>query len=813
MKRFIVIPTFGIRLVLAAAAKTRRRNTRLIVRSFLPWCLIVLIGIGSNVRGQTPADTLRAWRVEDSVGIRYFVSDPTQTYFAGWLGGDENLIVISPDSEHFFFVFHHGDLASDRVVYELAVYAVKDVKAAFAHADSTAEPVRRITLSAASAKLGSSSGMNFPRWKGNDAIEFLFNEGTLPTRVYRYEINTDTLKPLTDEKHDVAGLLYATGGGSIVFIATDPNPPKPKPKPEYPFARITDAELKSQLFDVRWSQEGGVFNASYRGGVARPVTPHFSERSLSFRPWVSPDGKWAIAVYVGEALLVPKGWKNYENSACRLDYRFMLIDIEHGGVRPVFDAPAGEIPAKVVPGSSGCHAYIGFGQPPLFDAFWSADSRHVILLNTSLPLGENQDERQRLSYVADYDLEADRYSVLEPMANTKGVKVWEGSWFDEGKELLITHRTASGDAAAGVVYKLKDGRWIGQAAPKEMNKTPELKLPFSVTLNESANDPPVMVASDGKHSVTLTRPDPALEGVWRARAETVEWQEPGNKTAKGLLMLPRNYFKATRLPLVIQGFSYKPQLFRPDGVTLSAFAAQALVAQGFAVLQIDFAYDDQSTFQTPQEVAARVARIDAAVGMLATKGIVDAARVGLVGFSRSGYSSYYVITHPGRVKVAAAVIFDSITMGYGDYLNFRAYGGAKIFEKQYGGSFWKNKKAWLEEAPEFNVDQIQTPVLFSKTGGASLWAVMATVSAFTYCRRPFEYLDYPQGQHQLERPRERVASMQATVDWMNFWLQSKEDPDPAKAEKYARWRKMKADWEQVQKEEAAAKQKGVSSKQ
>ena len=31
--------------------------------------------------------------------------------------------------------------------------------------------------------------------------------------------------------------------------------------------------------------------------------------------------------------------------------------------------------------------------------------------------------------------------------------------------------------------------------------------------------------------------------------------------------------------------------------------------------------------------------------------------------------------------------------------------------------------------------------------------------------------------------------MQGMVDWFRFWLQESEDPDPAKAEQYERWRK------------------------
>jgi hypothetical protein len=41
------------------------------------------------------------------------------------------------------------------------------------------------------------------------------------------------------------------------------------------------------------------------------------------------------------------------------------------------------------------------------------------------------------------------------------------------------------------------------------------------------------------------------------------------------------------------------------------------------------------------------------------------------------------------------------------------------------------------------------------------------------------------------KPRERLVAQQGLVDWFLFWLKDEEDPDPAKAEQYARWRELR----------------------
>jgi hypothetical protein len=36
-----------------------------------------------------------------------------------------------------------------------------------------------------------------------------------------------------------------------------------------------------------------------------------------------------------------------------------------------------------------------------------------------------------------------------------------------------------------------------------------------------------------------------------------------------------------------------------------------------------------------------------------------------------------------------------------------------------------------------------------------------------------------------------MASQQGNADWFRFWLKGEEDPDPAKAQQYVRWRELK----------------------
>jgi len=57
--------------------------------------------------------------------------------------------------------------------------------------------------------------------------------------------------------------------------------------------------------------------------------------------------------------------------------------------------------------------------------------------------------------------------------------------------------------------------------------------------------------------------------------------------------------------------------------------------------------------------------------------------------------------------------------------------------------------------------------------------------------KPVELFVYPNELHEKEQPKHRYEIYEKNVDWFDFWLQGEEDPDPAKAAQYMRWRELR----------------------
>jgi hypothetical protein len=65
-------------------------------------------------------------------------------------------------------------------------------------------------------------------------------------------------------------------------------------------------------------------------------------------------------------------------------------------------------------------------------------------------------------------------------------------------------------------------------------------------------------------------------------------------------------------------------------------------------------------------------------------------------------------------------------------------------------------------------------------------------SRLRHLHKPVEMYMMPQADqhpaHNTQNPRQIIAVQQKAIDWLDFWLTGREDPNPDKRAQYARWR-------------------------
>lgn len=735
----------------------------------------------------------RNWTPADSVGIRYVVSDSIfkqepETPFPG------DPIVFSPDGKHFLFRTFAGDLACDCNVEELLIFSVRDVLQALRNQQQVASgPFRRVVLRSQSLD-SDHHPISAVRWYNDHVVILVGVNGSGPRGLFRLDIESGAFDRLTSLDEDVYTNGYfdavTVGGGAILYDSVSRRPSELSLT--YPIVNLdavnpteqADAFEKSVLTTHALSESRP--QVTFRG-VSADVDLLAEGRSIS------PDGQWAIVTTSFRS--PPVTWMGYQRtylgSAPIPARSWALFNLRTGEGRPLLDAPWGPFVLSISDSMA------------MPSVLWTADSKHIVVVNTALPLSDSA-ERRAMSYVARIDVDNSHPVALEPMEDKRnGTHVAGVHWSNDAR-LEITHASNNGASVDSTFYSVTSGGWTA----KREHKTPgalreEPGRPakeISVQVRQDANTPPTVVASNGIREVLLLEPDSALLDVWRAPVVDVHWIEDGGKrTITGGLMLPRVADPQHPPPLVIQNYSYSKKYFLPDGIASTVYAAQALAAEGFAVLQMDntyYDYGDVVPKLSPAERELFVKRVDASVQMLAEKGLVDATRVGIVGFYIGGFLASYVLTHPGAVRLRAAVLGGPVGLyDFSDYLNNPGEISSLQYQYVGGSRFWDDKKTWLEHDFIFGANRATAPVLLVSGRSPGWRSVLATRNALAENRIPVSTFLVPQSTDaQLQRPREREAAMRETVNWMKFWLRPSAEHDSSSAEN-AHWREMQLNWE------------------
>jgi len=180
------------------------------------------------------------------------------------------------------------------------------------------------------------------------------------------------------------------------------------------------------------------------------------------------------------------------------------------------------------------------------------------------------------------------------------------------------------------------------------------------------------------------------------------------------------------------------------------------------------------------------------VNELVKEGIVDSERVGIIGFSRTCFYVMEALT-TSALHIKAASITDGVMGNYLQYITlvdvpgFADDAGAMIGARPFA----EGLPQWLQHSPLFNMDKVSAALQVVAEGRRDLTFMWEPYAAMRYLHKPVDLILLNSNEHVLSNPAARLISQGGAVDWMRFWLQDYEDPDPAKAEQYARWRDLR----------------------
>jgi dipeptidyl aminopeptidase/acylaminoacyl peptidase len=724
--------------------------------------LLIVLGAASSLniavaqqRPVTVEDCIEMVRIQQTSDV----NDPT--------------VVFSPDGRQFVTMTWRGNLKTNLNDYTLLLYDAE-------HLGNPPKELLKVSFSYERRDQHARPLKQFAFLTGNRLAALATFDGK-PRQVISIDLRTKAVTPLTKHLTTVESFAVTSDGRAIVYASQGPVDETKKAGLYRDGFSLEDRNAIDAMSIVNVARGDWVksplqyFIINAPGATPRKIYEGPQAFRTTFR--MSPDGRYAIVFpYTSPAGKQTVG----------------LIDISSGKIEPL---TAGDLY------SSG---FLSWGQ-------WSRNSQSVLVSTISLEkptvLYEiNLATRQTSSVGVGQFGEWNPLGWMtseDKLILTRGAHPWSG---DPERTLATLRRTANG--------------WKGPEAIRRTESKFDLNPRYDygtngrliVGVKDDLTEPPELAAYDldTKRTHVLTNLNPQLRELKMGEVTRIRWSGPYDKeTSFGYLIKPVGFEAGKKYPLIIQikdeGYYPEDNSFILDGTQqLTGAAIQVWANAGFMVLFTPDPLSVRKVIESQKEDEYITAHIESGLDMLESQRLIDRSKVAIAGWSRAGWYSEVIVAH-AKTHFAAAANSDNVEYNLNQFIV-----GSQprpSFEKHWGGVLpWgPTAEQWREQAIDFKYDKAQTPRLIEVHGHSTVPYYAETYVALKTAKIPVEFYLYPDAPHNLKSPIHRFNSLSTHTDWFRFWLQGYENPAPKKQAQYARWRKMREEWEAAKTEPSPAK--------
>ena len=510
---------------------------------------------------------------------------------------------------------------------------------------------------------------------------------------------------------------------------------------------------------------------------------------------LSPDGRYLLLNYSADS--IPDEWKNeplvrqLEGFGTRAESHLLgLYEVATGRLRVAFNYPG----------------------VFLVETSWAADG-HAYSVVCPAPFGTREASDQARAaqefgsiyrylyrFKDVFAVDVKTMAVQEVLGRNVGEQeasefVDNGplEWTSEEMLLKAGSHTLARLALRGGVWQ-ETGRWEFPDGGR-FTSSYAARGNILVAVSQAPTIPPDLVVWDSreKRFTPLTDLNPEYGTIELGQVEPLRWTNRYGSSCSGLLIKPVGYEPGKRYPMIFLAAPVTHE-FISDSRYTTAYAPQPLASAGFMVVLSEDPLDNRiPKGQFPGDIGEAynwMAMVESAVDLLADRGLVDAAKVGIGGFSRTSWLAGFTVTH-SAYRFRAASLADSAIDSYGQYYKYNSFLAMRGAENQIGGPpYGSTFDYWLRYSVPFNADRVRAAVLMEFT--PPIEDAYELFVALARQQKPVELYYYPKGTHPLDTPQERLASLQRNVDWFRFWVEDSVRADEEDPAKYDRWREMRS---------------------
>ena len=305
--------------------------------------------------------------------------------------------------------------------------------------------------------------------------------------------------------------------------------------------------------------------------------------------------------------------------------------------------------------------------------------------------------------------------------------------------------------------------------------TATMKNGAVVFVAQSATEPPDVWSADDSlaHAEPLTQLNSTLVPTPLGTRRVITWAARSGQPMKGLLLVPPPRPQGGRYPLIVWVYQRSLRYANEFGLGGSQFYnLQQYASRGYAVLYPDVEWRRDSV------LAGLGDQVLPGIDSLVAAGVVDSARVGLVGHSAGGYDVLALLVQSTRFAAAvessgwgAADLFSTYTSEIRGTLSY------DWVEKQMGlgAPPWEVPDRYVRNSPGYFLNRVTTPLLILQGPVDDEGGEKQSEQVFSGLRRlgkEVEFRRYPGEGHAPEwwSPAAKQDAHRRMLEWLDFYL-------------------------------------------
>jgi dipeptidyl aminopeptidase/acylaminoacyl peptidase len=355
-----------------------------------------------------------------------------------------------------------------------------------------------------------------------------------------------------------------------------------------------------------------------------------------------------------------------------------------------------------------------------------------------------------------------------------GVGFWSRDgrtiYFNEG--VRATNQVLALDVATGAVRQLTRER--ASVSARQDDDSKRILVSYA-----DPRTPPTLYTVDAPERLgdrrawrQLTDANPQARQFLLGEEEEITWTSADGKTVGGVLVRPVGYVKGQRYPLIvaIHGGPASADVLGFNG----GYGAQVYAGAGYAVLKPNYRGSTNYGQAHKTDIVGDYFRkgyedIMTGVDRLVADGLVDSARMGVLGWSAGGHWANWILTHTDR--------FRAISSGAGtsNWISMYAQSDVQRNRQFYLGDKlpYDDFDAYWNQSPLKYIRNARTPTMIHVVQGDPRVPSPQSVELHMALRKlgvPTELYLYPGFSHGIPDPRNQLVKSMSEMAWMEHYV-------------------------------------------